>query len=55
MAANFLNGTAVALLMAGYIGSLLAGEYQFLISVLALVASSATHLMAARLASYLED
>jgi hypothetical protein len=55
IAASFLNGTAVALLMAGYIGPLLAGDHRLLISVLAIVASSATHLMEARLAGYLED
>lgn len=55
VAANFLNGAAVALLMAGYLGPLMAGDNRIWIAVLAIFSSMATHSMAVRLVSDLED
>jgi hypothetical protein len=55
MAANFLNGAAVALLAAGYIGPLLTEDHQILVAVTALLGSWASHFMAVQLAGYLED
>ena len=43
VAANFLNGIAVALIVAGSIGPLLAGEERVWLPVSALIASAAMH------------
>ena len=55
VAANFLNGVAVALLMAGYTGALLAGDERAWLLPLGLVAGGAVHWMAVRLAGEPED
>ena len=55
VAANFLSGIAVALIVAGCIGPLLAGEERVWLPVSALIASAAMHWMAQMFASDLED
>ena len=55
VAANFLNGFAVALLMAGCIGPLLAGSGRMWLAALAVMASAAIHWTAVKIAGDLED
>lgn len=55
VAANFLNGIAVALLMAGCIGPLLACDGRIWLVALAIIGSAAIHWTAVKLAGDLED
>lgn len=54
-AANFLNGIAVALLMVGYVGPLVAGDSRIWVAHLAIVASATAHFAAVRIAAGIED
>lgn len=55
VAANFLNGVAIALLMAGCISPLLAGDERLWLAALAIIVSAAIHTAAVMLAGDLED
>jgi hypothetical protein len=55
VAANFLNGAAVAVVATGYIGPLMAGASNAWAAVAVILVSAGLHLLAARVVTGIED